>query len=182
MAARSFGIRAFGFLTLFPAAVSVPDSTSAQTKIAVPGAPTVEMVLIPVPAGADVDTALSQVIEKVGAAQGGVSAHSQPTQVKVAGTTMRIETVSFNRMPGYGFFFLTVPQGSGICMAAMPMNQAGQAARATGEACLNALGKGGGGNAAAPAPNATARPRTAPATARPAPATSAAPAAHSTLR
>lgn len=162
-------------------AAQTVTSAGAQTRIPVPDAPDINMVLIPVPEGADVDAALPGVIEKVGAAQGGISQHAKPTRVTVRGLSMRIETVSFNKAPGIGFFFLTVPRGRGICMAAIPLKRAAAVGRPAGAACLDALGGGGAGSApASSAPSASSAGVEAPLRPRvPArPAASAGPVAH----
>jgi hypothetical protein len=119
--------------------VMAASPAGAQNRVPVPGAPEVAMVVIPLPDGADVEHALPEVIEKVGAAQGGVAQHAKPIQTNVQGTSMRIETVAFRKAPGTGFFFLTTPGGHGICMAAIPLNRAARVARQTGVACLAAI-------------------------------------------
>ncbi|MCX8477876.1 MAG: hypothetical protein MT490_18975 [Sphingomonas sp.] len=145
-------------------AIGAAAPALAQTRIPVPGAPDVQLMLIPVPEGADVDSVLPGVIEKVGAGQGGIGRHAKPTQVNMRGTPMRIEAVSFNSAPGVAFFFLSVPRGRAICMAAIPLGQEKKAAMPTGEACLSAMGTGAApaGTAAAgsppPAPAAPAAP------------------------
>jgi len=126
----------------------------AQTKIPIPEAPGVDMTLIPLPASADVEAALPKVIDKVGAANGGIAQHSAPTRADVGGVQMRVEAVSLNRAPGFTFFFLSIPQGGGVCMAAVPVAQVKTAARPMGAACLAALG--GPRVAAAPAKPASA--------------------------
>ena len=155
-------------LTLLAAA----SAALAQTTIPVPDAPGVTMALIPIPAGADVETALPPVIAKVGAANGGIAQHAKPTVVSAGGVQMRVETVSFTRAPTLAFFFLSIPQGRGVCMASVPLDQVKTAARPMGQACLSALGAGGQ-VAAAGAPPA---PKAAPAaTGRPTPAVARAP-------
>lgn len=128
--------------TIFLAA-SLAGVAQAQTNIPVPEVPSVKMVLLPVPAGADVDAALPEAIRQAGATQGGVAAHAQPTSVAVGSTTMRIEMATFNSTPGVAFFFMTIPEGRGICMAAVPLNLMQQAGAPTGKACLNAIGTAG---------------------------------------
>lgn len=162
---------------LWSAAILAIGATSpalGQTRVPVPGQPNVQLVLIPVPPGADVDSALPGVIEKVGAAQGGIGQHARPTQVMVQGKPVRVEAVSFNKLPSMAFFFLSAQGGRAICMAAIPLGQEKLAARATGEACLAALGGGVGTPNASPNP---APPR--PANNKPAPpAAASAPPAH----
>lgn len=147
-------------------AIGATAPALAQTQIPVPGAPNVQLMLIPVPQGADVDSVLPGVIEKVGAGQGGIGQHAKPTQVNMRGTPMRIEAVSFNNAPGMAFFFLSVPRGHAICMAAIPLGQEKAAAMPTGEACLSAMGTGAAPSAAAnagsPSPPAAPAVRGAP--------------------
>lgn len=165
-----------GYRACAAMAAFLPITTiSAQTKIPVPEAPSVNMVLIPVPKGADIEAVLPKVIEQAGATQGGIAQHAKPVQATVEGKTVRIETVSFNKAPGVGFFFLSVPQGSGICMAAIPLAQSKEAARPTGTACVKALGKNSGGGSAAAATPAPPPRQSAP---QSAPAASASPSAH----
>ncbi len=156
------------------AAVGAISMAEAQTAIPVPEAPGVNMALIPLPAGADLEAALPGVIDKVGVANGGIAQHSAPTQVDVGGVRMRVEAVSFTRAPNVAFFFLSTPAGRGVCMAGVPLDQVKTAARPMGVACLKALGVGGGRVAAASPPSAPARA----APTAPRPALAAAPAAH----
>lgn len=160
--------------TMAALTIGAASPAFAQTRVPVPGNPNVQLLLLPVPEGADVDAVLPGVIEKVGAAQGGVGQHAKPTQVTVRGTPMRIEAVSFNKVPSMAFFFLSVPKARAICMAAIPLGQEKQAARPTGEACLTALGDG------PVTPNASPNPApTRPASNKPAPpAAASAPPAH----
>lgn len=156
------------------AAVGAMSTAKAQTKIPVPEAPSVNMALIPLPAGADLEAALPGVIDKVGAANGGIAQHSAPTQVDVSGVRIRVEAVSFNRAPNVAFFFLSTPAGRGVCMAGVPLEQVKTAAQPMGVACLKALGVGGGNVVAASPPPAPARA----APTAPRPALAAGPAAH----
>ena len=114
------------------------EAAGTPTSIPVPGAPGVEMLMVPVPAGVNADTAVPQTIEEFGKAQGGIDQHAKPTQVNVGGTSMRIETVSFKKAPGIAFFFLTVPQGKGVCIASIPLAKTKTAAKPVGDACLKA--------------------------------------------
>ncbi len=146
------------------AAVGAMSTAKAQTTIPVPEAPGVNMALIPLPAGADLEAALPGVIDKVGGANGGIAQHSAPTQVDVGGVRMRVEAVAFNRAPNVAFFFLSTPTGRGVCMAGVPLDQVKTAAQPMGVACLKALGVRGAVVAASP-PSAPAR--AAPAAPRP---------------
>lgn len=156
------------------AAAGAMSTAKAQTKIPVPEAPGVNMALIPLPAGANLEAALPGVIDKVGAANGGISQHSTPTQVDVGGVRMRVEAVSFTRAPNLAFFFLSTSTGRGVCMAGVPLDQVKTAAQPMGLACLRALGVGAGRVVAASPPSAPARETAA----APCPSLAAGPAAH----
>ncbi|MEW5684874.1 MAG: hypothetical protein AB1942_08150 [Pseudomonadota bacterium] len=146
----------------------------AQMKIPVPEAPGVDMRLIPLPAGVDAASALPAVIQRVGAANGGIAQQAKPALVETGGVRMRVEAVSFTRAPGLAFFFLSLPEGRGVCMAGVPLDQAGAAARPMGLACLAALGVQIPTEASPPSARAAAAPQGRPATA---PARTSAPAA-----
>jgi hypothetical protein len=133
-------------------------SVAVLALVPVPGQPNVQLVLIPVPAGANVEAALPRVIESVGAKQGGIAQHAAPTQVSVQGKPVRVEAVSFNKVPNSYFFFLSSPGARAICMAAIPKGLEKTAARATGEACLTALGGNTAGANPAPARPASNKP------------------------
>jgi len=149
----------FGVALSVALAMAAASAALAQTKIPVPDAAGVEMVLVPVPPGADVEAALPQVIDRIGAANGGIAQRSPPTQVNVGGPQLRVEAVLFSRAPNVAFFFLSMPKGPGVCVASIPVDQVKTAARPVGMACLAALG-GGGTVAASPAPVAKPQPAT----------------------
>lgn len=144
--------------------VATAPAALAQTKIPVPDAAGVEMVLIPVPAGVDAASVLPGIIEKVGAANGGVAEHASPTQMETGGVQLRVEAASFQRVPGQSFFFLSIPAGRGVCMASMAKGELAATARAIGNACLAALGVNAGTSTpTAASPQAGESPRAAPA-------------------